>query len=74
MRVKELKDVELNRSLNEIPEAVNSETRNSRILQKLFSEFGEITSLFASDASNQPEDLVLDLDGTVRVKRGAGHF
>jgi type IV secretion system protein VirB11 len=74
MRVKELKDVELNRSLSEISEAVNSDTRNSRILQKLFSEFGEITSLFLSEASNQPEDLVLDLDGTVRVKRGAGHF
>ena len=74
MRVTELKDVELNRSLSEISETVNTDTRNSRILQTLFSEFGEFTSLFLSEASNQPEDLVLDLDGTVRVKRGAGGF
>ena len=62
----------MNCSLVEIPAAVNPV--NIRSLKKLFAELGEIATLMTSDSAQHPEDLVLDLDGVVRVKGSDGRF
>jgi P-type conjugative transfer ATPase TrbB len=62
----------LNCSLVENPESVNQ--GNTRSLRKLFAELGKIGELMVSDSEQHPEDLVLDLDGTVRIKCGDGRF